>query len=462
MPIVLPDLSGLSQGISTAGGALADALQARAEKRLKLQQTQLEQQKQSQGLELISDWARGYDSSKSPTENIGTLSQALQAAGTKVDPAVIAPIIKGVLEKAVSQQGDIFGAEQLFGGGSGAQQPLPGQAPQAGMQQQAIPGQQAHGFGQQVQAVDQAMPGQRQQQPPMPQQAAQQPQQAPQNRLESATDSQLVQWQASPNKMVSKAAEAEFNRRDISQKRWSEDRKYAFQRAKPFLEKIGEDRAALPNKKLALNDIKFGVENRDPATQTKDWWLQALGKAGERFVSPEGVLLESGVKSYLISDLGTISGRPNQYLEQRFVASLPGIGKSQFANEMLMESFDSRLKIEDEKLRITDELTSFYEDPKQLGFVPPNIDKMVDEQLRPIVQQIQTREAYKFREIQEKEHDDKWMREQTTKKVVKGTPLTLQQMTYFVDKYGKDKARETAEKLGYTIPTIEEYRRYQQ
>ena len=108
MPIVIPDLSGLSQGISTAGSALAGALQQRAENRLATQKENKKREEQRTGMELVSNWATNYDQTKSPMENVGVLQSAL--AASNLDPSTYQSLLQDVMKKSISQQGDHCGA----------------------------------------------------------------------------------------------------------------------------------------------------------------------------------------------------------------------------------------------------------------------------------------------------------------------------------------------------------------
>lgn len=273
--------------------------------------------------------------------------------------------------------------------------------------------------------------------------------------IQAASDEELVQLAVSGNKNFATAANFEFKRREADRSQKNADRAYAATASKKYMEDITNSRKSHLLQNATLADLKHGILNRVPGQETTDFIAGALGKFGEPFISPEGAIISSGVKSYLIDSLSSVKGRPNQYLEQTLVTALPSLGKTRQANLSILSGFEFKNKVEQARIDATDKIADYYEGT--IGYVPANIERLVNESLKPIVDELQSQHAYRLRNIQETFGD---IQKLSSKKVVEGTPLTLEMATVFSDKYGKTEAIKMAKKLGYTIPTLEEYERY--
>lgn len=243
--------------------------------------------------------------------------------------------------------------------------------------------------------------------------------------------------------------------RDRAHRRYTEDRKYNTQRSQKYMEGIDQLRSNSRTKRAAIENMKLSIENRDLSFMTQDWWAQTLGKFGQGLVTPEGALLQSSIKEFLLGDLGRLTGRPNMFIEQRILQMAPKIGQTKESNFAMIASLEQQAELEEKRIQLTDEISETYE--KQLGYVPGNISKLVDQAMEPFAQDAQNRLAYKLRSLQEQESG---LNEISNKKVASGTPLTIEMAQFFVKKYGKEKAKKRAKSLGYTIPSREEYLRY--
>lgn len=96
MPIVIEDLSGISEGIKTAGSALASALERRAENRLKQQEQREKQQQQQQQLGALQQALTGADLQSQAGQQDFLMKTS--AAGIPINDSL------GVLDRAIKQQ----------------------------------------------------------------------------------------------------------------------------------------------------------------------------------------------------------------------------------------------------------------------------------------------------------------------------------------------------------------------
>lgn len=414
MAIVIDDLSGIGAGIQTAGSALAGALERRASSRLQ-QQQQGALNKSLENADLSSQEGQ-QEFVRSYTQAGGEMKDALSAV-KQFQPSGLERLLKS---QGYDTSGEIAG--------------------QSSLQQSPSPQDQPQGTLETVVGIEDVHPALRN---------------TPFNKI---PDEVIAMASTSVDPREKNFGDAISDARDKAHRRYNEDRKYATTRTKKYGEEIADLRRTSQNQKIALNEIEFGLNNRESGTATMDWWASNLGKWAQPLVSAEGNLIQSGVKNYLISDLKGVKGRPNQFLEGLLLDSLPGLGKTNLANQALATGLRYRDDIDHLRIETFDKLTEQYEGPEGIGFVPANIDRLVAEQMKPIVDEWGDKHAYNLRQIQEQEQG---IDSVSRRKVVQGTPLTIEMMTFFADKYGLDKAVKRAEKMGYRIPSKAEYERYQ-
>lgn len=243
---------------------------------------------------------------------------------------------------------------------------------------------------------------------------------------------------------------------DLQNKRYQkqlEERKFHSEKIKKYEEGIEELRERLPYKESAIRMINDAVLS-GPQGLSLDYIAQVSGY--EPLMSLKGAQLQAGVKEFLLSNIGRAGTRPNQWLEQQISGMLPKIGRSKEANLAVSEALKAETEMEKRKLQIYDDLSEKYE--KELGYVPKNISRSVDQVLKPMWDLANEKLSYRIKELQESEDPDSLKQ---FKKVAPGTPLTLQKAKAFLDKYKGDeeKAEKAAKALGYSIPNPEVYER---
>ncbi len=244
-----------------------------------------------------------------------------------------------------------------------------------------------------------------------------------------------------------------------TEQRFKSERAYQSQRSMPFMKKLDEERASLDEKDQALFMMKNAFNEGNLTFFSKDNFANFLGKFGEGLRTQKGAQLINSQKEFLLSNIARAGARPNMYIEQQISKMLPQIGRSDEANLGVVESFQARQDVERKKQQLADGLIEKYE--AELGFVPGNIASQRDKAMKPYAQKIQNRLAYRLRNLQENEMGEKSLKKSLNKRVTQGTPLTLQMAVLFFEKEGsKDVALKKAKKLGYYIPSHEEYKGY--
>lgn len=212
---------------------------------------------------------------------------------------------------------------------------------------------------------------------------------------------------------------------------------------------IGQ-REAIRKQRFDLNSALSAVQQGQVGGFDRNYWANLLGEKGEPLKNASGVQLQAASKNLLVDSLSKLTGRPNQWIDQQIFSASPGIGKSAEANETIIATSLAKLDIDEKILDAKDELVKFYS--SQGIQIPANIDQLAEKTVQPYAQHVQDKLAYDLRVLFEREKGNRYLN--SLEKVPQGTPLTLEKRDALIKKYNGDKAkaRETAEKMGYTIP----------
>ena len=337
----------------------------------------------------------------------------LPRALANLDPQIAAQLIKTQQKRALIQE--------IMGGGQGEVQ--------QGMQ----PGQ----------------PGMQQSQPEQVPGATQRGTLSPQKRVALST--------ADP--ALGRAAQAEEK---LAEGKFQEERKYHTQFSAPIEKKVTERREGSRKLDFALDLARDAVESGEvgrfsPSVLST---LPGLPEPARRALqTAKGAQLETAGKEFLFSNMGRLSAKAqNIFMEQRIGSMFPRVGQSEEANLTTQEILEGESALDKAYLRTFDEISQ--KDMDQYGYVRKDIDRRVDQILKPLDKEILDRAAFRTREIQESQWNDQKLAKEANKKVSKGTFLTPKMGAQLYKKFG-DETLDHAKKLGYSIPTPEEYEIFQ-
>lgn len=237
-----------------------------------------------------------------------------------------------------------------------------------------------------------------------------------------------------------------------------EERKYHTGYSKSLEEATEKLRDSLPRKEMALDFARNSIESGDIGSFS-------LANLAERLSIPElqtakGAQLITAGKENLLSNMARVSARAqNIWFEKRLSSMFPQIGQNREANLTMQEMLEAEADMDKAYLSAFDRIKKQDED--QYGFVKKDIGERVRNDVRSAEKEIMRRASYRMKEIEEQEKSPSTLKKDVGKNVIKGTPLTLQMAKLYKDKFGND-ALKVAEKNGYYIPTIEEFKIFQQ
>ena len=204
------------------------------------------------------------------------------------------------------------------------------------------------------------------------------------------------------------------------------------------------------------HDVDLGVmalETGEVGGFDRNLLADILGPIGQPLKNQSGALLESSMKNLLIDTVAKLTGQKNKWIETQVKSAIPGIGKSQGANEILFIAAQAELDIQERLLDTEDEIIQLYE---RAGQSPPsNLEQLVHRSVQPYAELRQQKEAYDMRTSYEKDKGPSYLNNLI--KVPQGTPLTLERRDALMTRYKGDKenALAKAKELGYTIPRKE-------
>ena len=250
-------------------------------------------------------------------------------------------------------------------------------------------------------------------------------------------------------KQIQKDEERNENKNREKRKEFTDEREFETKRSDPILKENEQFKSLLPE----LRNNIFLLENAVGKTSVGDFIAEFLGAAGAPLRSLKGAQQDYAVKNYLLNDIQSLAGRPNQWIEQRMFSALPRFGQSSEANELIAAAEKIKLDVKEERSRLIDELGK--EEYAQLGFTKGNILSRANELVRPYAQKKQNELAYRATELYEREDPS---RIENLDKVPKGTILTQARANFLVDTFGND-AEQVAQDLGYTIFDPSEFER---
>lgn len=241
---------------------------------------------------------------------------------------------------------------------------------------------------------------------------------------------------------------------------FNEDRKY-HTKFSELAEKEAEDlRQSIPKKEMALQFARDAVQSGNLGYFSADKLADATGI--DLFRTSKGAQLTTAAKENLLSNMSRVGAKAqNIWFEQRLNSMFAKIGQSEEANLTVQEMLEGEVALDKAYLEEFDKISQ--RDMQDYGYVRKDASKRAHDAVRPIEKDIMRRTSFRMKEIEEKEKGLKSLEKDVNlKSVPKGTPLTMQMLGLYIEKFGKDNAIKVAEKKGYYVPSYEEWQRFNQ
>jgi hypothetical protein len=243
-------------------------------------------------------------------------------------------------------------------------------------------------------------------------------------------------------------------------RKFEADREYHSKRSDPII-----NAAEQVVKNAPINRTLIQQQRRDIASGNTSGVIPFLvEKLGlESYRDPESARFKTASKQRFVEsihELGGAGARPNQFIEQQLTSAQPALGRSEEANQGVL---DLEEFIEDMKLqRAKYELELAEQDLEKFGYARNDISQRADKMMKDYTEQRQDEMAYDIR----KRHEDNLDDTQLVQEIVSGnvpydTPLTMRVARILMIKNNDDEKKATAEakRLGFRFPTEKTYSR---
>lgn len=271
----------------------------------------------------------------------------------------------------------------------------------------------------------------------------------PVSPIENLSDRQILALSSSPNPEDRAFADMAIKQKEARRKEFIDNRDYHSKVSDKFAQKMSDLQSGVSNIDIAINEYQMGIESGAGGTYSPDYFAGLFGEWGAGLVTPGGVLQNNATKKFLLADLEKVSAKgTNMFLEQRLTSTYGQLGRKKETNDAWIETAKMKNDIDKAKLKAYKEISQNYE--QKLGYVPRNIEYLVDEATKDEVKQISDQAAINVQKIFESEKTDKDLLKDINKKVFKDTPLTERNAQIFLNKFGKDAEKRALER-GYRI-----------
>jgi len=142
---------------------------------------------------------------------------------------------------------------------------------------------------------------------------------------------------------------------------------------------LGKELPLLESSVMAMEDA---IKNGDQSFWSLDNLAEVTG--AELFRSAKGGQFKTAAKTYFLNDLKSSGVRPNQFLEKMLADALPKIGRSEEANQTVLESFKFSNDLKKKRHETIRDLEKYYEE--SMGFLPGRFNAIVEENMKPYIE----------------------------------------------------------------------------
>lgn len=191
--------------------------------------------------------------------------------------------------------------------------------------------------------------------------------------------------------------------KDVALREKSEEKKLKFEHAKPgnkraekIIEKVDALGQELPLLESSIHAMEDAVVNGDQSFWSLDNLAEATGL--ELFRTAKGGQFKSAAKTYFINDVKSMGARPNQFLEKMLADALTKVGRSQEANQTVIESFKFSNDLKKKYHDTARDLEKFYEETND-GYLPGSYARKIEEQMKPYVEMRQKAYEKKLKDL---------------------------------------------------------------
>jgi len=155
---------------------------------------------------------------------------------------------------------------------------------------------------------------------------------------------------------------------------------------------LGKELPLLESSVMAMEDA---IQNGDQSFWSLDNLAELTGS--ELFRTAKGGQFKTAAKTYFLNDLKSSGGRPNMFIEKMLADALPKMGRSEEANQTVLESFKFSNDLKKKRHETIRDLEKYYEE--SMGFLPGRFNSIVEENMKPYIEERQKDYEKRLKEI---------------------------------------------------------------
>ncbi len=193
------------------------------------------------------------------------------------------------------------------------------------------------------------------------------------------------------------------HQKDVALREQTEDRKLKFKtkesghnRALKTLDKVDALGQEIPLLESSVNAMEDAIVNGDQSFWSLDNLAEMTGL--ELFRTAKGGQFKTAAKTYFINDLKTSGARPNQFIEKQLADALAKVGRSQEANQTVVESFKFSNDLKKKYHETARDLEKFYDEHND-GILPSSFSRKIEDQMKDYVEMRQESYEKKLAEL---------------------------------------------------------------
>jgi hypothetical protein len=208
------------------------------------------------------------------------------------------------------------------------------------------------------------------------------------------------------------------DQKKAKRKTFESDRAYHSSRSNKFLDEVAKETKGIPEREVAVNSAIEAVQSGQMSPMGGDFWANVLNVP--QLKSESGGTLQSAAKVNLMGSLGKIGARPNQFIEKQINDAFAQAGEKPGVQMAKLNIAKTVLDLDKKHGEIARNIANQYRE--DLGYVPENIDSLVEAQMKPYAKQRMEKLSYDLQEGREKSQPKE--RFNSLNEVAAGTPLT--------------------------------------
>ena len=166
-------------------------------------------------------------------------------------------------------------------------------------------------------------------------------------------------------------------------------------RAEKVLDKADALGLEIPMLESSVMAMEDAVTNGDQSFWSLDNLAEQTGM--ELFRTAKGGQFKTAAKTYFINDLKASGARPNQFLEKMLADALAKVGRSEEANQTVLESFKFSNDLKKMWHSTARDLEKNYEE--SLGYLPSNFSRKIEDVMEPYIKDRQGQYEKRLKEL---------------------------------------------------------------